>query len=321
MEFIRELLDAALSGDNRAFNLDVLYGDEFHRAVFEDRIGSYPLFTERRVLILRNFKALAVANQDLVIEHAGRTPDSLVLVVETPEEKPKTVRAKRLEKTARERGLAFGFEHLDPGETVERVRSRFAREGHEVEPDALDLLVESVGTRLIDLTNEVDKICLAAGDRRSVDRELVAAVVGRYRTENVFSLLDALENRSPAETVRRLNRLIDGGEEPVVLLGMLLKRVVLLKEVQVLAAEHGRRASNGRALSGLMSGPVSPFYADNLLRQSRRIEPGVLDTLLNNLRWADFKLKTSRLAPKIVIEEALLASHVGKTLASAANTL
>jgi DNA polymerase-3 subunit delta len=301
----------------------VVYGDEFDRPVFEDRVGSFPLFTDRRVLILRDFKKLSVSNQDLVIEHAARTPDSLVLVVETTEENMKKapVRLKRLDKTAGERGLSFGFSYLDPEETVERVRSRFKREGFEVERDAPDLLVESVGTQLIDLTNEVDKICLAAGDTKTVDRELVSSVVGKYRTENLFSLMDTLENKSPGEAVHKLNRLIDGGEEPVVLVGMLLKRVVLLKEVQALVAEHGRRVASGRALAGLMAGPVNQWYADKLLRQARRIDPGMLDTLLHNLRWVDYRLKTTQLAKKIVIEEALMASHLGKTLAYPENTL
>ena len=310
-----------MSSGNRAFNLDVVYGDEFDRPEFEDRVGSFPLFTDRRVLILRNFSAMGVANQDLVIEHAATSPQSLVLVVETPDEQPKSARMKRLAETARRRGLAFGFSYLDHDETIERVRSRLKREGLDIRPDALDLLIESVGTQLIDLTNEVDKICLAAGDAKTVDRELVSSVVGKYRTENLFSLLETLENRSPGETVGKLNRLIDGGEEPVVLLGMLLKRVVLLAEVQAIVAEHGRRAGTGKAVAGLMSGPVHPFYADRLLRQSRRIEPPVLKTLLHNLRWADFRLKTSQLAARIVIEEALMASHVGKILAYAPSTL
>jgi DNA polymerase III delta subunit len=192
-----------------------------------------------------------------------------------------------------------------------------------VEPDALDLLVESVGTQLIDLINEVEKICLAAVGETTVDRELVSAVVGKYRTENLFSLLKALEQKDPASMIRKLDRLIDGGEQPVVMLGMLLKRVVLLMEVKAIvdAGGRGREVSSGRALAGLMSGAVNPFYAEVLLGQARRFERAELERLLANLRWADFKLKTSQLMPKHLIEEAFLASHLGKTLAYADNNL
>jgi DNA polymerase-3 subunit delta len=314
-EFIRELLDQALSGGNRVFNLDVIYGDEFDRAAFNDRVGSFPLFTDRRVVILRNFKALSTSNKDFVIESAGKTDDSLVFVVETPEDKLDTAGLRKLEKLANKRGLVFKFEHLDDDETVERVKSRFKRDGFDIRPDALALLAESVGPKLIDLINEVDKIKLAAGDEKTVDKELVASVVGRYRTENLFSLLDNLDKKSPAVMIRSLNRLVDAGEEPVVMIGMLLKRVVLLMQVQALTAEHGRRVANDRALAGMMIPPVGLYYAGKLLEQSKRIEASALDTMLHNFRWADLKLKTSQLVSKHIIEEALLASHVGKTLA------
>jgi DNA polymerase-3 subunit delta len=320
-EFIRELLDAALPDGNRAFNLDVLYGDEFDMPVFEDRVGSFPLFTERRVVILRNFKDLSNAHKDHVIDALGRVPESVVLVVETPNEKLDTVRLKNMKKAADARGSSFAFSFLDEDETIERARARFKREGYEVDPDALELLVESVGTKLIDLINEVEKISLAAGDRKSVDRELVAAVVGKYRTESLFSLLDAMGKRDPGEMIRLLNRLVDGGEEPVVVVGMLLRRVVLMLEVQAIVAENGRSAATGRTLAGLMSAGISPWYADTLGRQALGFERSELELLLTNLRWADFKVKTSALAPKHLVEEALMASHLGKTLAYAGSSL
>jgi len=320
-EFIRELLDAALDDANRAFNLDVLYGDEFDASMFEDRVGSFPLFTERRVVILRNFKDLSNAHKDYVIAMVERVPDSVVLVVETTNEKLDTVRLKNMKKAADARGVSFAFSFLGEDETIERVSARFKREGYDVDPDALALLVESVGTTLIDLINEVEKICLAAGDRKTVDGELVAAVVGKYRTESLFSLLEAMGKRDPAGMITLLNRLIDGGEEPVVVVGMLLKRVALLLEVKSLVAEKGRAAASGPALAGLMTGGISPWYADALGRQALVFERAELERLLANLRWADFKVKTSSLAAKHLVEEALMASHLGKTLAYSGNSL
>lgn len=320
-EFIRGLLDAALGQVNRAFNLDVIYGDEFDVALFDDRVGSFPLFTDRRVVILRNFKDLSNTHKDHVIASSGKVPSSMVLVVETRDEKLDTARLKSMKKTADDSGLSFNFEHLDVPETIERIRGRFKREGFDVDNAALELLVESVGTQLIDLVNEVEKICLAAGGRKTVDRELVSDVVGKYRTEHVFSLFDALENREPGSMIRLLDRLIDGGEPPFVVVGMLLKRVSLLLEARAFVSEKGRQAASGRTLAGLMSGPISPWYAEALGRQALKFDAPELERLLANLRWADFRLKTSSLEPKLLVEEALVAAHLGKTLAYTGNSL
>jgi len=67
-EFVSELIRACLGERNRAFNLDILYGDEFDKGLFHDRVCSFPLFAERRVVILKNFDGLTLVNKDYVIE-------------------------------------------------------------------------------------------------------------------------------------------------------------------------------------------------------------------------------------------------------------
>jgi len=314
-EFVRALLERALPEANRAFNLDILYGDEFDAALFDDRIASFPLFNERRVVILKNFGALSLANKDHVIAGAERVSDSVVLVIETPEEKLDNARLKALAKAAEKRGVAAPFPLLDDQETIERVMGRLKRDGYTIDPEALELLVESVGTALVDLSNEVDKIVLAAGESKTIERDTVAAVVGRYRTENLFSLLDMVGRKDPALMVRRVATLVEGGEEPVFILAMLQKRVILLLQVAAIVRERGARAAGGRELAAAMGGATSPFYADVLKRQAAGVDAADLERLMSNLRWADIKLKTTQLDARSILAEALLASHTGKTLA------
>ena len=111
-----------------------------------------------------------------------------------------------------------------------------------------------------------------------------------------------------------MNRLIDGGEEPIFVLAMLIRRVVLLLEVKTLLAEHGARARSPQVMAGLLSGRASPYYAGNLLEQSKRIDLDTLHGYLNNLRWADIKLKSTSISPRTVLEEALVAASLKRTL-------
>ncbi len=315
-EFVRELVHAALPDAERTFNLDIVHGDEFDAQAFEDRMQSFPLFATRRVVILRNFEALSPSNRERIVAHAGTVPSGVMLVIESNDEKLDTVAHKKLATAAAQHGVAFAFSALDESETLERTLGRFRREGIAVDPDALDLLVESVGTALMDLSNEVDKILLAAGESKRVDRDLVARVVGKYRTESLFSLLDGVGVAAPATTLTRLSSLIDTGEEPVFIVAMMLRRVVSLLEVHAVIAERGRAVSADRALAESIAATQSAFYAGKLREQASRATPRVLETLLVNLRWTDLKLKSTSLDAKCLIEEALVAAHVGKALAT-----
>ncbi len=315
-EFVRELVQAALPEAERPFNLDIIHGDQFDPHELADRLQSFPLFSSRRVIILRNFEALSVANRERVVELVAAVPPSVTWVIESGDEKLETAAHKKLAAAAARAGVAFAFGNLNESETLERVLGRFRREGIHVDADALDLLVESVGTQLMDLSNEVDKILLAAAESKTATRELVAGVVGKYRSESLFALLDGVGASAPASTLARLASLIDSGEEPVFLVAMMLRRVVSLLEVRHVMAERGRAVSNDRALAESLAATQSPFFAAKLREQATRTNPAQLETLLGNLRWADMKLKTTSIDAKCVVEEALIASHVGKALAS-----
>lgn len=315
-EFLRELFEAALPRGDRTFNLDILYGDEFDAQSFDERVQAFPLFATRRLVVLRNFDALSTTLRERVIEIASALPDGLVLVVESAVEKLETVAHKKLADVASRNGVVVACASLDESETLERVLARLRREEYRVDPDALDLLIESVGTALIDLANEVDKIMLAAGETKHVTRDLVESVVGKYRTVTLFSLLDTAGSSAPATVLPRLATLLESGEEPVFVVAMLLRRVVSLMEVQRVLVERGRAMSNDRALADAIAATPSPYFAGRLREQATRIKPAMLESLLANLRWADLRLKTTSLDPRCVIEEALLASHAGKTLAS-----
>ncbi len=317
-EIITELIKSVIPEANRAFNLDIFHGDDFDRNAFDDRMSSFPLFAENRLVILRRFDDLATANKDSVLSRVEKIPESLVFVAESVDEKLGNARAKALKKAAEAQGTAFQCKHLSEDETLERVRGRFKREGLDIEQDALELLVDSVGTQLSDLINEVEKIALNIGKSGVVTRDVVHDVVGRYRTENLFAILDLLGGSAGAgDFTRKLNRLIDGGEEPVFILAMLLRRVILLLQIKWLLEERGSASNSSQELAERMH--MSTFYANLLKRQSSRFEKAELENLLDNLRWADLALKTSSVDPKFVLEEAFFASYVRKKLATTAN--
>ena len=314
-EFMAELIKSRLPEGNRAFNLDVIHGDEFDRDLFADRLSSFPLFTERRVVVIRGFEGLSTSNQDFVLERIPHAADSVILVAESAAAKLDTARLKRLQELADERGLSFCFQHLSDDETVDRVKGRVEREGFKITQDAIELLVDSVGTHLVDLANEVEKIVLAADPGTVIDREAVSGVVGRYRTENVFGMLDQIGKGDVSDLMIRVHRVIDGGEEPVYVLAMLMRRVVQLLHVRYLMDEN---KSAPKAVRQGLEGTVSPFQVTILMEQARRVSRESLEIYLGNLRWADMKLKSSSIDAGHVLDAALVASAQLKSLAPSA---
>ncbi len=272
-EIIRALLDAALPEADRAFNLDVFYGDAFDADRFDDRVSSFPMFATRRVVIVKAFDSAPVSARDRVVEAAESPRDGCILVVESDRDRPDTARHKRLFEAARRNGVAVPCVALDPDEALQRVRARLEREGLRVEPEALERLVEAVGPELLDLANEAEKLALVAAEDGVVRVDHVRAVVGEHRVENLFAVLDRIASPRPGGIVEAVTRLIDAGEEPVFVLAMLQRRATQALQKALAAGRDGSR------------------YA----------------SLLSHLHAADLTLKTSRVDARAVITAALVA--------------
>jgi len=312
-EYLSGLVRKILPESNRTFNMDIFYGDEFDGISFDDRIHSFPLFASKRVVIIKKFESMNVSGKDTVIGCIAGLPESITLIIESSVRKLADARHKNLKKMVDRKGLSFNFSRLSDEESMERAKTRLAREGLVIDDSALKLLVASVGTELLELANEVDKIIAAAGPDKIINCEKVEQVIGKYRTESVFRFLDNFRTGESSRNMRALNGLLDAGEEPVFLLTMLLRRVLLLIQIK----SGGGSNRNSGAESSYSTAPISPFLRDILKRQAAGFRAGELEILLLNLSWADSKLKSTNIKARIVLEEALLASSMRKKLATA----
>jgi len=217
-------------------------------------------------------------------------------------------------------GLSFDFQHLSEGESVERVKARLRKEGLAIEPEALDLLVGSVGTKFMDLVNELDKLVMSVdAETKVINRERVSAVVGKYRTEDIFRFLDDLGDEDSGRFIKRMNKLVDSGLEPIYVLAMLLGRVVQLLEIKLLMQDEGASVRSPKVLAGRLSRYVNPFFLPKLVDQSKRFDIEELDTFLDNLRWAEIRLKSTSIHRQSLIETSLVASSLRKRLAGPGN--
>jgi DNA polymerase-3 subunit delta len=115
------------------------------------------------------------------------------------------------------------------------VRSR----QKEISEEALAELVNRVGPYPRQLNNEVEKLCLFAGERKKIEFADVAAICTRNKTARAFALGDALGDRDLPRLLRRLDEELwgvktDSHKSEIGLLYGLISKVramLLLKEM------------------------------------------------------------------------------------------
>ena len=115
------------------------------------------------------------------------------------------------------------------------VRSR----QKEISEEALAELVNRVGPHPRQIDNEVEKLCLFAGERKKIELADVAAICTRNKTARAFALGDALGDRDLPRLLRRLDEELwavksDSKKSEIGLLYGLISKVramLLLKEM------------------------------------------------------------------------------------------
>ena len=112
---------------------------------------------------------------------------------------------------------------------------------------------------------------------------------------------DAIGQRKIGNAVRILANLLDQGQQPIMILGMIARHLRLLVKAKALMAERLPPSDAARLLG------VHPFFARNYFDQAEYFTADELRGHLRQLAGCDRSLKSSRLPREMVIERLVLS--------------
>ena len=165
----------------------------------------------------------------------------------------------------------------------------------QIEPSALGHLIGLVGTRLMRLSTELDKLAAYAGGG-FINSAVVDLLVPRAREHTGFELWDAVMERDRKRAIKLAERLLDDGTEPVVIIGSLgglYRRLLMAKELiaRKAPAEEVMKATG-------QYGPRAKAFMARLNRiSSEEIEHAIL-----RLAQVDRAIKSSEATPRLQIQ-------------------
>jgi DNA polymerase III subunit delta len=198
---------------------------------------------------------------------------------------------------------ALGFYRLREAELNQWLTREARRQGKNLTLAAAQRLVEMVGDNLAELSQELEKLVLFAGEETSLTPALVTQLASHSRTYTIFALVDALGTPGFHQRLQALGHLLDFGEHPVKILGMLARQVRLL--IRVKEGAGSNPADLARSLG------LAPWKIKGLSQQAARFSDGALKAHLNALHQVDFHLKTSTGNPRLWLEWALVRMGPG----------
>lgn len=190
---------------------------------------------------------------------------------------------------------ALGFFRPKEAELLQWLTQEAKGLGKTLTLAAAQRLVEIVGDNLAELSQELEKLALYAGEDKSLTPSLVNQLSTHSRTYNIFALLDALGEPGPHKRLTALGQLLDLGEKEPKILATLaghLRKLIRLKE-------------GGGGLN------LTQWHQRKVAEQAKRFSAPALRAHLFLLHQVDLVLKTSAGNPRLWLEWALLKMGPG----------
>jgi DNA polymerase-3 subunit delta len=193
-----------------------------------------------------------------------------------------------------------------------------------LEATAADMLVEIIGPELGLLDQELSKLALFAGEAGKIDVQMVRDVVGGWKTNTIWELVDAAADGDSGEALRQLDRLLQAGEHPVALFGQIawsLRRFAAATRIYQ-EAERGRRRLPLR--DALIQAGIAHWNRKGLERAESQLKQLGRDRAGKLYQWlleTDLALKGSHSNPhraRFALEQLFLrmAKGLGKRKSS-----
>lgn len=170
-----------------------------------------------------------------------------------------------------------------------------------IEPNAAAALASVTPGDSRRADNELIKLVAYVDGQRPISENDVALLTPYVSEANMFAMVDALAEGRVRQASELLHRLLDQGEDPFGLYGMVARQFRLL----LLTKEHFASGGGTQDLGNAIG--QKKFVADKLARQSRAFELDAVEAIYRQIGEYDYQIKTGQITIVLALD-LLIAS-------------
>ncbi len=255
------------------------------------------LFGEDRILVLREIQELAQDLQDEVTEFLSNPDPSVELVLwHKGGVKGKAL----LDKIKKLKPEVIAVDAIKKdGEKVQFVHDEFARAGRKVTVDAVQALVDALGSDLRELSGAASQLASDVASGKTIDvADVEKFQQGRVETTG-FDVADATLDGKTDLALITLRQALTTGVDPVLITSALASSIRTLAKVS--GSNKGVKSFELASSLGL-----PPWQIDKARRQLQGWTPATLSYAVVTLAEADAQIKGAAADPGYALERAIL---------------
>jgi len=195
---------------------------------------------------------------------------------------------------------------VDEGDGIRWVIETGQAQGVKVEQDAARELVDSLGSDMMLIGNELEKLVLYVGEKKRITLGDVETMVLSAKQRSLYELTDAISAKDRSRALAVLDAMLSSGDGEDAAIGHLYMLAKTFRQMLVILEKNVR---DSRAIwQALWQGfRVPPFAAEDIIRQARRYKSRrELTHALRLIARADLALRSNPPSKRMVLENLIL---------------
>lgn len=304
---LRRFFEAYSDPATADLNTTRLDGETVQAGDIEMAAGALPFIAELRVVVVENLTASASGREiigklpDILAGLPGTTRIAFVEAGVDANARQPGAREKALKKLVNAvegdpRGKVLSFDLPDERERPRWIERRAGRHGVEIEQQAAFELARRIGEDLTLADTELEKLATYTGGARPIAVSDVEMLTPYTPEAGIFDMVDALGKRQGQEALGLLRRLLDEGQEPLSIYGMIIRQYRLLIQMRE-QLDRGQTPQSASKVVGM-----HPYVAGKMAEQARYYSMDALEDIYRRLLDVDLEMKTGQIEPELALE-------------------
>lgn len=303
---VRKALVSVLCGDSEDdadLGLTTVSGRDADYKTVSDELLTVSMFGDHRVVLVEDADDFVSRHRPQLEKYVEKPAKKSTLVLDVKSWPKNTRLAKKVVST---KGLVLECSELSGAALYRWIAEVALTEfDKQISKDAAQAMAELAGSSLGLLRQEIEKLANYVGDRERITPEDVRTLVGGWKAETTWVMLNAVRDGRIDEAIGCLDKLLTAGEAPQRILGGVnhtFRRIALATEI----------SRSGVPLSAALQ-QAGVFFRETgaVERFMRRIGRPQAEQILHRLAKADREMKGGSRTPERIQLEQLLISLAG----------
>lgn len=302
-----QIIKLALEGAERSLNYDHISGAEPNAAKDAVTLArSIPFAANRRVVLLTEAErawsykyGAQIEGKNFLLDYLNAPTPATVLIMMDDQAWSSKEPPKELVAATTKVGRVEKFDLPTGSELKKWIRALAYENGKEIDEDAINLMVQLVGSDLLAMSQEIQKASLYAAKRTVITADDVLATGIKHRVESIFTLIDFVASKNAPKAIKLLEEIFTYADAFQVLALIARQMRILFRAKQL--------AQKGYTVERIVQSLRLPkFLASRLQYQMEQFNLSQLEQAIIYCSNTDRALKSTPIPPNILLERLIL---------------